>query len=265
MKNFNIKRFGQTLKWTLLTEKNSILTAAVAFLTAFLVIQLFNSFTILDLTHSLEPAATVPGVAACVALLSFMLSYYATGLLGNARTAQQRAVALMLPASNAEKFAVRLVYCCVIMPLLLVVALLGATALRMLLEFVFGHECIISGLSDMVEELKPVITLDTFILSLSSLSFGILGGVFFRHRPFIMLFVTSVLGALVLITLFFYLGMMIGEEKIRRFFDFFADMSFDTLKLCGRLLLIAVTVFNLWLSYWLFCRLQVVQHKWFNV
>ncbi len=42
MKNFNMNRFWQVLKWNLLTEKKSISTAAIAFLVGFLCIQLFS-------------------------------------------------------------------------------------------------------------------------------------------------------------------------------------------------------------------------------
>ena len=61
-KTFDFNRFWQVLKWTILTEKKSILTAFLAFVCAFLAIQLFSCFTIFDINRSLGPAATMAGI-----------------------------------------------------------------------------------------------------------------------------------------------------------------------------------------------------------
>ena len=132
MKNFDINRFWQVLKWTVVSEKKSIFTTAVAFTMAFLAIQLFSCFTIFDLSHGLGAGATYAGMTTCGAIVSLMTFYYASGILGNARTTKERTIALMLPASNTEKFVARIVYCCIFMPLLLLAACFTATGLRML-------------------------------------------------------------------------------------------------------------------------------------
>ena len=77
--------------------------------------------------------------------------------------------------------------------------------------------------------------------------------------------VTIVAVTIVLGTLFFYLGVMIGEDNLRNFFKNFKGMTFETFDLILSIVLSAFTVLNIWLSYRLFKGLQVVQHKWFNV
>lgn len=266
MKNFNMNRFWQVLKWNLLTEKKSISIAAIAYLVGFLCIQLFSCFTLFDLSQGLGAGATFTGMVTCVSILLFLIPYYATGILGNARTKQQRTTALTLPASNLEKFLARIIYCCIFMPLLLYVAFVAATCLRTLIELLFGHEGIIFGFQSISYHFAPNYdSFTSFVGSIWMLSLFVLGGVFYRHRPFIWTSVTLVAVGLLLTTIGFYIGMMIGEDAIRRFAMNFKGMSFETFDLIFSLILTAFTVLNFWLSYRLFCKLQVVQHKWFNV
>ena len=273
-KTFDFNRFWQVLKWTILTEKKSILTAFLAFVCAFLAIQLFSCFTIFDLTHSLGSAATMAGMITCSGLISFMSVYYASGVLGNARTGQQRIIALMLPASNVEKFFARLLYCCIIMPVVIYLAVVASTGLRMLFELLAGHEGITSGLSYVFSgptmrfndnELELFSTFFYVASSCWSISLFVLGGVFFHQRPFIWTAITIFAASLLLSTLTFYICYMIGEDSIKDFLMNFRGMTFETFDLLVSLLLTAFTVLNVWLSYRLYCRLQVVQHKWFNV
>ena len=274
MKNFNFNRFWQVLKWTIVSEKKSILTAAVAFTVAFLAIQLFSCFTIFDITRGLGRVATEAGMVTCAVLLSFMACYYASGILGNAHTTQQRATALMLPASNLEKFTARIIYCCIFMMVLLYVAAVAATGLRMLLELIAGHDDITSAFSTLFGNMSTIrinsnMTDGHFFFIASSLwttSLFVLGGVFFSKRPFIWTNVTLIVGFIVLFTLFFYIGVMIGEENLEKMLrPIFKDMTIETFICIVDIVLIAFTVLNVWLSYRLYKRLQIVQHKWFNV
>lgn len=271
MKNFNINRFWQMLKWTVISEKKSIITAAVAYTVGFLAIQLFSCFTIFDLTHGLGSMATEAGMISCAVLLSFMFYYYASGILGNAHTPQQRTTALMLPASNLEKYIARIVYCCLFMLALLYAAAIAATGLRMLLELIAGHDGITSGISVLFDGQMHINTNDihpfsVFIFSVWSASIFVLGGVFFSKRPFIWTNVTLIVGSITLFTLIFYIGMMIGEENSRHILEPLVKvMTWEISSLIVNIVLTVFSVFNLWLGYWLYSRLQVVQHKWFNV
>ena len=265
---FDFRRFWQVLKWTILTEKKSILTTLIAFITGFLVIQLYSCFTISDLSYGLGRESTLGGIITCVMLFTLMCSIYATGVLGNARTSRQRTTALMLPASNAEKFTARIVYCCLLMPLVLVVAFLAATYLRMLLELIFGHQGIIAGISLLKYHFSPNFgSVISFAVTLWSISLMVLGGVFFRNRPFVWTYVTLAAATIVISTLAFYLGINIGEENIKNFLEALGakEWTLKGVEWGVSIVLLAFTVLNVWISYRLFKGLQVVQHKWFNI
>jgi len=271
-KSFDISRFCQVLKWTIASEKKSIVTAFIALTVAFLAIQLFSCFTIFDINRSLGEAVTMAGMGTCAALLGFMAAYYASGILGNARTREQRTTALMLPASNLEKFVARLVYCCIGMLVVLYVAILAATGLRLLLELIAGHDDITAGLGILFGYVRPTRSeIDYSLLfqvaaALWSASLFVLGGVFFRKHPFVWTNVTLFAGGLLFFPLLFYVTTLIGEEKVALFLrPIFKDMTTEAFFNWVSLFLLAFTVFNVWLSYRFFCRLQVVQHKWFNL
>ncbi len=275
MNNFNFNRFWQVLKWTILTEKKSIITAAIAFTVAFLAIQLFSCFTIFDISHGQGLVATYTGMGTCSAILSFMAAYYGSGILGNARSSQQRTTALMLPASNLEKFTARIVYCCIVMLAVLYLAVVAATGLRMLLELIAGHENIVSGLSilfgydfefNYAHSDLPISIFTIVMMYIWSASILVLGGVFFRKHPFVWTNVTMIVGSILLFTLVYYIVIMIGEENLADLLkSIFGGLSFETFQLISDFVLLAFTAFNFWLSYRLYTRLQVVQHKWFNV
>ena len=179
----------------------------------------------------------------------------------------------MLPASNLEKFTARIIYCCIIMLALLYVAAIAATGLRMLLELIAGHDDITSAFSTLFDvstiHVNNNMMDGSFFFIASSLwstSLFVLGGVFFSKRPFIWTNVTLIVGSIVLFSLIFYIVTLIGEENLYTFFrSIFKNMSMDTFELIVNIVLIVFTVLNVWLSYWLYKRLQVVQHKWFNV
>lgn len=264
---FDIRRFWQTLKWTVLSERKGLITIAVGFLVAFLAIQLFSCFTIFDLTAGLGHEAAVGGIIACLGVVSFMRLYYASGVLGNARESRQRTTVLMLPASNLEKFAARLVLCLVLIPLLLKLMMLGATGLRMLFELMAGHSGITAGFEDPYTNIPLELSAySQFIVDAWTFSLFVLGGVFFRHRPFVWTCVTLFAASLLLITFGLYFTMLIGEENVANFTkNSFSSMTWERAEIIFSIVTTLFTVFNVWLSYRLYCRLQVVQHKWFNV
>lgn len=281
MKNFNINRFWQVLKWTVLTEKKNILTACIAFTVAFLAIQLFSCFTVLDINESLGQAATLAAMGSCLAIIGFASAYYTSGVLGNARTSRQRTTALMLPASNLEKFVARLVYCCIVMLVVLYVAATAATFLRMFLEWIAGHDDITAGFSVLFgfdpsfdvdvtyngireEDRWPL--LFSIASTIWSISLFVLGGTFFRKRPFVWTFVSLFVAGMVLFTIIFYVCTLIGEMNVKNLLEpIFKDMTIETFLNWVGAFFLAFSALNFWISYRLFCRLQVVQHKWFNV
>ena len=95
----------------------------------------------------------------------------------------------------------------------------------------------------------------------------VLGGVFFRNRPFVWTYVTLAAATIVISTLAFYLGINIGEENIKNFLEALGakEWTLKGVEWGVSIVLLAFTVLNVWISYRLFKGLQVVQHKWFNI
>jgi hypothetical protein len=257
MKNFDTNRFWQVLKWNLITDKHNLRSQVLLMVATFFVIQLLSVTTFKNLM--LQPDATdvLFGLIMSSSMGFAMLCYYASGFLGNARRKELRATVLMLPASNAEKFVARTVYCMVLMPLLVVVCFFAGTGLRMLVQLLFGQPHVISGFS-MFFTSEPHFVLYMSLFHLWSLSVFMLGGMLFSKRPFIWTVVS-------LTALFILIGIFAGSYHMFSGHTIGHSFGFKMSSEMGRITMVLLTVFNFWMSYRLFTRLQIVQHKWFNV
>ena len=257
MKNFEYNRFLQTLKWNIITEKKTMLTHTLAFVAAFLLIQLFY-IGLVNMFQNPGPSSVMAGMLMNLSIACIMTYYYASGILGNARTKEQRTTMLMLPASNAEKFWARLAYVLIVIPLLIIAALIVATLLRMGIQLLLGHDYIVFGLDFLMND-GGFGFLGTWSGHLFGVSIFVLGGVLFRKHPFIWTWVS-------MLVVFFAIGLvMILIIKLLAPPQPHIHVEVEFPRAIGYALATIFTVFNFWLSYRLFCRLQLVQHKWFNV
>ena len=257
MKNFDYNRFLQTLKWNIITEKKTLFTHSLAFVAAFLLIQLFY-ICVVNMFQEPSRSGMVSVIAFTDSVVLFLTAYYASGILGNARTKEQRTTMLMLPACNAEKYWARLAYVLVIIPLLIVAALIVANILRMGIQLILGHNHIIFGLDVMID-LHGFEVLEIILSHLFMMSLFVLGGVLFRKHPFIWTWV-SIMAFSLLVVLGGGLLFKLLNPTMHHI-----HITVDTANTIVYLFFAALTVFNFWLSYRLFCRLQLVQHKWFNI
>ena len=257
MKNFDNNRFLQTLKWNIITEKKTLFTHTLAFVVAFLLIQLFYIF-IINMFQEPDPKSVMIAMTFSVSAIGFLTAFYASGILGNARTKEQRTTMLMLPASNLEKYTARLVYVLVVIPLLVIVALIAATLLRMGIQLLLGHNFIVFGF-DMVGDEHGRFFFELILSHLFSMSLFVLGGMLFRKHPFIWTGV-SIMG--IILTLVMIGGLLV---KLLMPINYNVHISLHIPDFVSYIVLSVLTVFNFWLSYRLFTRLQLVQHKWFNL
>ena len=83
MKNFDNNRFLQTLKWNIITEKKTLFAHSLAFVAAFLLIQLFY-ICIINMFQEPGPKSVMIAMTFCVSAIAFLTAYYASGILGNA-------------------------------------------------------------------------------------------------------------------------------------------------------------------------------------
>lgn len=257
MKNFDNNRFLQTLKWNIITEKKTLFAHSLAFVAAFLLIQLFY-ICVMNMLQEPGPKSVIVAMTFSASIVGFLTSYYASGILGNARTKEQRTTVLMLPASNAEKYCARLVYVLVIIPLFVAAALIVATLLRMGIQLLLGHDYIVFGF-DMLFDESGFEFLETVLAHVFMMSLFVLGGALFRKHPFIWTWVSLMV---LILSLALVVGLLVKllNPTMHHFY-----IHMDIPRVVGDVLFTALTVFNFWLSYRLFCRLQIVQHKWFNL
>ena len=273
MKNFNMTRFCRVLKLDFVEGRKAMMWGALCMLLLYL---FFFWFAHAIGFHNVSFYGATPekimqlkvnticeavGAFGMMAMFIFFLIAASTLYRGEQKK-QQRIAWLMLPASNLEKFLSRWVY-------LLVFSLVGG-----LLPF-FVADLIHMAYLSMADYPVMAVTDDFFQffphvghrgdswLSVTRVyafqvgihAFYLLGGVFFRKYHFI---VTSALAVLILISLASCYNMM----GLYKYNDGVEYLAVET----GIIVLsvLAVVGFS-WLAYRLFCRWQVVTHKFANV
>ena len=244
------------LKWNIMTEKKTLMTHCVAFLVAFLLIQVVN-ILLPNFFRTPTPTCVMVTMTLCLSAVYLFNIYYASGILGNADTKEKRTMMLMLPAENSEKYLARIVYVIVIIPLCIAAAFVIATLLRILLQVVLGHDVIVTGFSTMFNESDNTV-IESLIGYVYMLSLFVLGGTLFRKHPFIWTWVSIISFAIILGIIISGIIWMTNGGRVH-------VTSFETNNWIVDVVFCILTVFNCWMSYRLFCRLQTTQHKWFNV
>lgn len=256
MKNFNITRFWQTLRWTVFTEKRTLIAIAIASLAGSLLIQMFFTFSLISPMQVPERYDIEIAMRLCAVAYVILLLFYASRVCSNVRSPRQRATALMLPASKAEKFTARIVFCLVLLPLLSLAAVSVATCIRLLLELLANHHSIYGGWGTLFSVIFEEDSLLDAFTNLWFISLFLLAGVFFRRVPFLWMW-GVIATAIVIISMIMAFVMIASKQQ-----TFTASKGFE---ITFTILLPIFTVFNVWLSYRLYKRLQIVQNKLFNV
>lgn len=275
MKNFDMNRFGRTLKWSALMTKKEALTnlASMTFAFAVLaVVQVMSSRNVPDIVaeHNFQSFTSF-------ALFVFLIICSIGGcwIFSNMKTKEQRITFKMLPATDLEKFVVRALYATVVWWLMAFVAFCLADLFRMLVSLVAG----VSIKGSAVPLFFSMISANTDV-NINSLNSGdvafaaaiytmanawafwahslyILGGTLFRRRQFVL---TTLAHSII--------GLVFTPMLIH-----FVDSS-DSLALRDSLVAIvwtAAAVFAVWglldwwLSYRIFRRMQVINNKWLNI
>lgn len=275
MKNFDMNRFGRTLKWSALMTKKEALTnlASMTFAFAVLaVVQVMSSRNVPDIVaeHNFQSFTSF-------ALFVFLIICSIGGcwIFSNMKTKEQRITFKMLPATDLEKFVVRALYATVVWWLMAFVAFCLSDLFRMLVSLVAG----VSIKGSAVPLFFSMISANTDV-NINTLNSGdtafaaaiytmanawafwahslyILGGTLFRRRQFVL---TTLAHSII--------GLVFTPMLIH-----FVDSS-DSLALRDSLVAIvwtAAAVFAVWglldwwLSYRIFRRMQVINNKWLNI
>lgn len=275
MKNFDMNRFGRTLRWSALMTRKEALTnlASMTFAFAVLaVVQVMSSRNVPDIVaeHNFQSFTSF-------ALFVFLIICSIGGcwIFSNMKTKEQRITFKMLPATDLEKFVVRALYATVVWWLMAFVAFCLADLFRMLVSLVAGVSIKGSAVPLFFSMISANTDVNINTLNSGDVAFAaaiytmanawafwahslyILGGTLFRRRQFVL---TTLAHSII--------GLVFTPMLIH-----FVDSS-DSLALRDSLVAIvwtAAAVFAVWglldwwLSYRIFRRMQVINNKWLNI
>lgn len=275
MTNFNISRFGRTLAWSARMTKKEALTNVASMAFAFLVpfiIHLLSSYkaTPMTVANNLTSATQMN-------LFFYIIICMVGGcwLFNNMKTKEQRLTFKMLPSSDLEKFIVRALYATVVWWIMASVAFCVADLFRMLISLIAGidivrcaipdffgmifdsndHNISIFGEADMQYVIPLTFAANAWGFWVHSLY--ILGGALFRRRQFV--FTTL---AHCIIGLAFTPVIVNFIDDLDRAT---AEQLFCPVMWTAGTVFTLLFLFNWWLSYKIFHRMQVINNKWLNL
>lgn len=261
-----MKRFGRVLKLDFVEGRKSMMWGALCMLLLYLFFFWFahnllihdsrmdyvNDPEVMQLLRMKEICGAV-GAFGVMAMFIYLLIATSTLYRGEQKK-QQRIAWLMLPASNLEKFTSRWIY-------LLVFSLVGGVLPFFIADLIHMAYLGVADLpvmaaTDDVFSVFPhmqykgdtwisIVKVYTFLVMIHS--FYLLGGVFFKKYHFIATSAVLVLGLAMVFTITNAFHLYVFLNRI----DIFIYP-------------VLVILFT-WLAYYLFCRWQVVTHKFANV
>ncbi|MBO7140344.1 MAG: hypothetical protein J6W19_07240 [Prevotella sp.] len=276
MKKFDMKRFGQVLKLDFAEGRKAMMWGALCMTLLYLFFFWFawnigfhdSRFDYINnpderLRLQVSVICEAVGSFSAIAMFFFLLIGASTLYRGEQKK-QQRIAWLMLPASNREKFLSRWIY-------LVVFSLVGGLLSFFVADLAhiaylwMSDNPVMTTIDDFfyimphvpegggIIDLLSTIMMYSFLIALHA--FYLLGGVFFKKFHFI------AVSALVVILFVGFVGvfnMLVSPGQpnpVSHTFYYISVTIFWTL---------VITLFT-WLAYRLFCRWQVVTHKFANV
>lgn len=274
MKQFDIKRFGRLTKWSLVCGWKSWFKFYVIWSLIWFFIFALNSYSSHGMTMGGTPVELQGQVS--MIMIGFFITWFTVApsiMFAGLKTKQQRIGYFSLPATNLEKyvasFAVVNIGC-------LAVTILGGWTVD-ILRFVF--KALIGDYSSsmvMVEVMKSMIDIPgrhidingdvnaatirwVFYAMSMGFVFGyslfLLGGSVFRKSQWLF---TSIFGTILL----FVVETIVSGTGNGQLDDP------ATLKMFCQIvtaILAALSIFNVWASYKVFTRMQVINNKWINL
>lgn len=146
MKNrFQLKRFGHLMTWTLYGQKGQMLTKFVGLTAIFFVAMALTVWTQRDNPAWAREGAYHQITAFCVFIASMACFVFFTKVFANLKTKEQRVAYLSLPVSPLEKWLGRVLYACVVLPLLVPFAFVAGDLLATLFARVVGVDYVMAG------------------------------------------------------------------------------------------------------------------------
>ena len=286
MNNFNFNRFSQALKCQFLVERKTWIRLFGIYTLVMFMANLFftrvqgasyhtmaENWTfdefIRTYTHNVESTVAFGMFFFAIAML-----FGATNMFSQMKDTRKRSAYLLWPVSNLEKYVVSFLLYFVLMAILTVGAYMVADALRVLVDWLSGR-VVIWGIPKLAEpfaknapfeEWQPAWMFFAWVFYVHSLY--IVGGTLFRRQQFLLTSGTIVV-VIILLTMIlnqippqsqFDLTTGTWDEKTLTYHKIYHP-AFYVLNSVVTLLI----PFHYWLSYKIFCRMQVINNKWLNV
>ena len=287
MNSFNIKRFGQALRWVIAVNYRTMLlwTTGIALIT--FVVELFF------LKDASIPRALINnsfGISLMFMMIAFaFLASYVTSFISEKR---RRTAFLALPATNAEKYLSLITYTSVIFLCAVFLALVAGDSLRMLFCWIRYHSdtapdesykwytSVLTMSKRLFHDIVPLYAryetwfmVMKFIITITFISWThslyTLCGTVIRKYPFV-----------VATALFISCFVIFFEINSTYRFDWFEEeyiyieevgchyaysKEIGVVPYILSVLFPLLTIFNYWASYRTFKGFQVINHKWINL
>jgi hypothetical protein len=260
MKTFDIYRFGKVLKWTVYYNKSILMKITMGFFIAFLAIYLLTTNLIFSSSSSfpfrLDSAA---GVTLGVFVVFLFLT--PSWILSNMKDRKSSLDYLMLPATNLEKFLARIAMVTVFYTLCVVVAQIAADLIQWIISL-FRYPISQTGLISIDIFKNHYISFGGYAVGGNSCYAGgnimlltwiiwmhsvyTLGGTVFRKSAWIITSLLLLVLGIILMWSKFEVSLMADGVIIILIFLVFAGL-------------------NYFMSYKIFCRMQLINNKWINL
>ena len=285
MNNFNITRFGQTLRWVIAVNYRTMLlwTTGIALIT--FVVELF---LLKDASCPRDLIVNSLAISLMFMMIAFaFLASYVTSFISEKR---RRTAFLALPATNSEKFLSLITYASVIFLCAVFLALMAGDSLRMLFCWIRYHsdttpDKYYKWYSSVLTMFKYYFTIPSYaryetwfvamkyILAVSFISWVhslyTLGGTVLRKYSFVIATALFISCFVIFIEINSTYRFNWFEEEYIYIEE--AGCHYAYSKEIGvvpyilSVLLPLLTVFNYWASYRTFKGFQVINHKWINL
>ena len=266
MNSFNIKRFGQTLRWVLSVNQRRIFYAMAGS-----VVGVFMAEMILLRMSSYDSPFT---------MLRHSLILVST-IVSGVNEKRKREAFLMLPASNLEKFLALMTYTSVVCVLGVFLAFVLGDSLRMAWFWVSGPYTEIktsvmgdpvetyywwsSAIPKMMDNLTPhILEADScnWFYAVWTHSLLIIGGTLFRKYSFVISCLVFILFWVIFVKTmhYFELSMFTSTWEDGKYVS--GEVGIPAYILA--VLLPLLSVFNYWASFRMFQDFQLITNKWTN-
>ena len=269
MENFNIKRFGYTLKWLFCEQRGRLLAWTAGLAVGLFAIQsLFLWMTVAHVSGMKLNSEIVIPICAPMTFITALVALFLAfcQIFSTLKTKQKRIAFLTLPATNLERYLAALIMAVVVWGIFILLAVILGDTLRMVFFGILGKGWV-SGVSSffsfnnhhLTGWAKVMNCAYTISVWLWSCSFYVLGGTWFRKREF--LFTT--LAQIVLVTGAVWLCAQFGSN----FFED-SDMIVKNINVFSYIVifgLLGLSLLNFWGSYQIFKRFQIITSKWTNI